>query len=170
MSRDLDDEQIADLAHRTRSERDPDRTREAARFGDRTIVAQWPCRRCTMRMVPVNSTTVDALETNNRLLVKQGQRPIAQSQVVFCAECEPVARRERAEREARDRAEIRELERELFSLVDNDLREQSIARRLRELGHANVPALISQAAARRAEKRRAATTNSNLNPKLRSKL
>lgn len=159
MSRDLDPEQLADLRVRAESERDRTRSREAVGFGDTTIVERWPCRRCTIAMVDVNAATVTALEVSNAQLLRRGERAIPKSHVVFCSTCEPIARLERAEREAVQRAEIRALERELFSLVDNDLREASIATRLRELGHANVPALLRQAATRRAEKAREKNTN-----------
>lgn len=160
MTRDLDPEQLADLRLRSASEHDRGRSRTTARvMGGDDPAERWPCRRCTIAMVEVNATTVAALESSNALLAKRGERMIPKSQVVFCSTCEPIARRERAERYDRERAEIAELIRELRSLIDNDLREASIAARLRELGHANVPALLSEAKTRRAEKRRATTTN-----------
>lgn len=159
MSRDLDPEQLADL-RRARSVGDVYREpRDPATALDTVAVEQWPCRRCTIAMVPVTATAVETLAMSNEHLIKRGEKPIPKSAVVFCARCEPIARAERAEREEKQRAEIRDLTRELFALVDNDLREASIATRLRQLGHANVPALLSQAAARRAEKRRGGPTS-----------
>lgn len=158
MRDDIDPEDLADRQLRAASERDTKRTREPARIGATDVAAKWLCRRCRSAMVDVSSDVVHGLEVSNRQLRTRGEPEIQTHQVVFCEACTPIARRERAERIARESAESAKLIRELNSLIDNDLREASIAARLRELGH-NVPALLREAKTRRDEKRRAATTN-----------
>jgi hypothetical protein len=161
-SNDLDPEALADLQRRAASERDPQRTREAARPVANDVAAKWLCRRCRTAMVDVSAHVVHGLEVSNRELQRRGEPPIPTHQVVFCETCTPIARKERAARIAREAAESAALIRELNSLIDNDLREASIAARLRELGH-DVPALLREARNRRAEKRRATATGPRRN-------
>ncbi len=126
-----------DYWKRENSERDRTRTRAPARaFGDPTEVAHWKCRRpgCS-EVVGITETGLEAWESFNRQLAKQGGPPLDTATICFCKPCAAIYQAMQAELAQKKRARVSMLVDELKADPGPGLvRRDDIVKQLNSLG------------------------------------
>lgn len=148
MSDEMDPEVIADLKLRAYTEHDSSRTRRAVSAigggGPEPFVAAWACRNppCA-KPVPVTQTAIDTLAQFNGEPYKfaRESRPIKESHVVACPECEHLARDYRAKAMDTRRYELSKAIK-LLKEKKNPRDEKDLVELLKKLRHPDVAGLI----------------------------
>lgn len=148
MTEALDPEVIADLKLRAYTEHDRSRTRHAVHAfgagGPDPIVAEWSCRNPECRKpVAVTQTAIDTLAQFNGDAYKLAResRPIKESTVVACSDCEQLARDYRAKAMDKRRYELSKAVK-MMREKKNPRDEQDLIALLKKLKHPDVPGLI----------------------------
>lgn len=154
MTEDLDDEVLADLALRDATELDTTRTRPAIYSWDKPkFVTLWRCRvpGCG-EFVPTTQDAIDELAVFNRELVRRGEQPIDEHQVMYCDSCRL---RLKASAPARRHGQVERMADAIRKLKasQDPLTERELVAQIRKWGHPDVDGLVTTLAAKNAASR-----------------